>query len=124
MPPPPNAESVNDRAKLLTHRIIARQMTTDPYLIPRARQVISEWRSQGQHYSFLDNWDRLTHSRRPPLRRLITSRSEGMTRLRTSSSLGLASSLFVNDEPLRRRIRRKPKSCLLLAAKRNSDAAA
>lgn len=124
MPPPPNAETINDRAKLLTHRIIARQLTTDPNLIPRAREVIANWRAVGQQYDFLDEWDRLLTLDPAQLRRLITARSETMTRLRICSPLGLASDLFTDDEALRRRIRRKAKNGLLLAAKRKADAAA
>jgi hypothetical protein len=121
-PPPPNAETVNDRAKLLYHRIVARQLATDPDLIGRARQVISEWRSMGHQYDVFDEWDRLLNLDPAQLRRLITERSENMTRLRISSPLGIASGLFVNDEALRRRIRRKAKNGLLLFAKRRADA--
>lgn len=123
MPPPPNPETVNDRAKLLTHRLIARQLALDPDLIPRARQVIADMRSRGQRYDFLDELDHLLNLAPAQLRRLITQRSEGMTRLRISSPLGIASGLFVNNEALRRRIRRKAKAGLLLAAKRRADAA-
>lgn len=121
-PPPPNAETINDRAKLLYHRIVARQIATDPDLINRARQVISEWRSMGHQYDVLDEWDRLLNLDPAQLRRLITERSENMTRLRISSPLGIASGLFVDDEALRRRIRRKAKNGLLLFAKRRGDA--
>ncbi len=124
MPPPPNPEIINDRAKLLSHRLIARQLSTDPDLIVRARRVITEWRSMGQQYDFLDEWDRLLRLDPAQLRRLITQRSESMTRLRISSPLGLASDLFTDDEALRRRIRWKAKNGLLLAAKRKADAAA
>lgn len=122
MTPPPNAETVNDRAKLLYHRIVARQIATDPDLINRARQVISEWRSMGHQYEVFDEWDRLLNLDPAQLRRQITERSENMTRLRISSPLGIASGLFVNDEALRRRIRRKAKNGLLLFAKRRADA--
>lgn len=121
-PTPPNAETVNDRAKLLYHRIVARQIATDPDLINRARQVISEWRSMGHQYNVFDEWDRLLNLDPAQLRRLITERSENMTRLRISSPLGIASGLFVNDEALRRRIRRKAKNGLLLFAKRRAGA--
>lgn len=121
MPQPPNAETVNDRAKLLYHRIVARQIATDPDLIDRARQVISEWRSMGHQYDVFDEWDRLLNLDPAQLRRQITERSENMTRLRISSPLGIASGLFVNDEALRRRIRRKAKNGLLLFAKRRTD---
>lgn len=114
MTPPLNAETVNDRAKLLYHRIVARQVATDPNLIRRARQVISEWRSRGQHYSFLDECERLLDLDPTQLRRLITQRSENMKRLRISSPLGLASGLLTNDEALCRAGsvgRRRPGCC-------------
>ncbi|MCR9071838.1 MAG: hypothetical protein NXI18_08970 [Alphaproteobacteria bacterium] len=122
MSPPPNAETINDRAKLLTHRIIARQIATDPDLIDRARRVLSEWRSMGHQYAVFDEWDRLLNLDPVQLRRQITERSENMTRLRISSPLGIASGLFVNDEALRRRIRRKAMNGLLLIAKRRAEA--
>jgi hypothetical protein len=124
MPTQPNTEAINDRAKLLAHRLIARQLATDPDLIPRARQVISEWRAMGHQHDVLDEWDRLLTLDPAQLRRLIIERSETMTRLRISSPLGLASGLFTDDDSLRRRIRRKARNGLLLAAKRKADATA
>jgi hypothetical protein len=117
-----NAEVVNDRAKLLTHRILARQLSVDPDLIERARQIISKQRSVGRSYSFLDEWEQLLNLEPSTLRRLITERSENMARLRISSPLGLASGLFTEDEALRRRILRKAKLGLMLSSKRQAGA--
>ena len=117
-----NAEVVNDRAKLLTHRILARQLSVDPDLIQRARQIISKQRSVGRSYSFLDEWEQLLNLEPSTLRRLITERSENMARLRISSPLGLASGLFTEDEALRRRVVRNAKLGLMLTSKRRAGA--
>jgi hypothetical protein len=113
-----NAEDINDRAKLLAHRLVARQLASDPSIVERARQVLLEQRAQGRDYAFIDEWDGLLDLGPERLRRLITERSETMTRLRISSPLGIASGMFVEDEALRRRIRRKATDGLLRAAAR------
>lgn len=113
-----NAEAVNDRAKLLAHRLVARRLSSDPGIVERARQILSDQRAQGRDYAFIGEWERLLDLGPERLRRLITERSETMTRLRISSPLGLASGLFIEDEALRRRIRRKAKDGLIRAAAR------
>jgi hypothetical protein len=121
-----NAEVINDRAKLLSHRLVARRMASDPGIVDRARDILSGYRAQGYGgYDCIDEWDRLLDLGPTKLRRLITERSETMTRLRISSPLGLASGLFTHDEALRRRIRRKAKQGLMLqAATSQSEVAA
>ena len=81
-----NQEQVNDTAKLMIHRLIAREVGRDPSLIDRAK--ISLDRSSSERYagySFVSEWSDLL--RLPPLqvRRRLTSRDEEMTRLRLSS---------------------------------------
>lgn len=115
-----NAEDINDRAKLLAHRLVARRLASDPSIIERARQILSDQRAQGRGYAFIDEWEHLLDLGPERLRRLITERSETMTRLRTSSPLGIASGMFSGDEALRRRIRRKAKEGLLRSAARRA----
>jgi hypothetical protein len=119
-----NAEDINDRAKLLAHRLVARRLASDPGIVERARQVLSEQRAQGRGYSFIDEWERLLDLGPKRLRRLITERSETMARLRISSPLGIASGMFSGDEALRRRIRRKAKEGLLRSAARRAQSSA
>ncbi len=93
-----NAERVNDRAKRMIHRIVARRMASDAGIIERARAVVKD-------YGYADEWGALLSRKPDELRRLITENSETMTRLRISSPFALLAG--VEDPELRRRIWRK-----------------
>ena len=97
-----NAEQVNDRAKLMIHRLIARRMATDPGLIDRAREALSKARAAGDVHTYMDEWYDLLARDPTELRRLITARSPDMIRLRLSSPFATLSG--VEDLDLRRRI--------------------
>jgi hypothetical protein len=105
-----NQELVNDTAKLMIHRLIARAIGRDPSLIDRAKTSLdrsSLERYEG--YSFVSEWSDLL--RLPPLkiRRRLTSRDEEMTRLRLSSPFVTAEGIDFSDVALRRRIWRAAK---------------
>jgi hypothetical protein len=100
-----NQELVNDTAKLMIHRLIARAIGRDPSLIERAKISLDRTASERyEGYSFVGEWDDLL--RLPPLkvRRRLTSRDEEMTRLRLSSPFVIADGIDVSDVALRRRI--------------------
>jgi hypothetical protein len=97
-----NAEQVNDRAKLMIHRLVARRMATDPGLIGRAREALSKASAAGDAHTYMDEWRDLLAHDPAELRRLITARSAEMTRLRLSSPFALLAG--VEDLELRRRI--------------------
>ncbi len=105
-----NAEVVNDRAKLLMHRLIARRMGTEPEIIDAARDLISKAKSAGERFDYLDEWRRLLDGPPGEIRRTITGRSPSMSRLRSSSPFVLAAEF--EDPDLRRRIWRKARSGL------------
>ena len=100
-----NAERVNDRAKRMIHRIVARRMASDAGIIERARAALSRARTSGKHYTYVDEWESLLAREPDELRRLITENSETMNRLRISSPFSLLAG--VEDPELRRRIWRK-----------------
>ena len=102
-----NAEEVNDRAKLIMHRLVARRLATDPGIIERARNVL-DWKRQRLDLDCYAEWERLLDLGAEEVRRRIVQRSEEMTRLRLSSPLGLVDGAFF-DIDLRRRIWRKAK---------------
>ncbi|WP_431269280.1 hypothetical protein [Dankookia sp. P2] len=47
MPSAVNKESVNDRAKLIMHRLIARRLARDPALVERARDFVRRRLAEG-----------------------------------------------------------------------------
>lgn len=100
-----NQEQVNDTAKLMIHRLIARAIGHDPSLIDRAKVSLDRSASgRYEGYSFVGEWSDLL--RLPPsnVRRRLTSRDEEMTRLRLSSPFVIADGIDVSDVALRRRI--------------------
>ena len=101
----PNAEAVNDRAKLTIHRLIARALPSDPGLVGRAMSV-----NEAKVGDFVDEWREILALDMPEIRRLITERSERMTRLRLSSPF--TTLVDLTDERCRRRIWRNAKRAL------------
>lgn len=77
-----NAESVNDRVKLMLHRVIAKRISSCPELIDVARSKL-EMTSHGADY--VSEWLEILAYDPIELRRLITTRAERMVRLRKSS---------------------------------------
>jgi hypothetical protein len=112
-----NKEQVNDAAKLMIHRLIARELGCDPTLIEKAKISLDRSAQHFDGYSFVREWSELLHLPPSNLRRRLTSRDEGMTRLRLSSPFVLADGI-VTDQTLRRRIWRAAKR---LAEKANAN---
>ncbi|WP_431269216.1 hypothetical protein [Dankookia sp. P2] len=110
MPSAVNKESVNDRAKLLMHRLIARRLAQDPALVEQARGLVRRRLAEGAALDCAAEWDRLLGRGPADVRRAIVSRNAKMTRFRLSSPL--PSLVGFQDEALRRRIWRKAKLTL------------
>ena len=104
----PCAEVVNDRAKLLMHRIAARQLSTRPDLLVAARSAVSHPDSGPEHIA---EWQAVLELDISEIRRILTSRTERMDRLRLSSPFALV--VDFKDPALRRRIRRLARKGLI-----------
>lgn len=77
-----SAEAVNDRAKLLLHRLVARGLAREPGLIEAARSRLDPSADAPDH---VREWEELLRLEPALIRRALVSRSERMTRLRLSS---------------------------------------
>lgn len=106
-----NAERVNDRAKLIIHRLLARRILSDPGIVNQARDRVSRARDAGEPFEYLDEWQKILSRDPSELRQIITRRSQKMDRLRVSSPLALVAGL--EDPDLRRRIWRKARQGLV-----------
>jgi hypothetical protein len=104
-----NQEYVNDTAKLMMHRLIARQLGRDPSLVEKARDSLDRSAEHYQDYLFVQDWSKLLGRPVNEIRRLLTNRDEDMTRLRLSSPFVLAEGINFEDQALRRRIWRAAK---------------
>lgn len=107
-----NAERVNDRAKLIIHRLLARRIATAPGIVDRARDAVSRARAAGKPHGHIDEWHDLLTRDPAEIRRIITQRSDEMNRLRLSSPLARLAG--VEDPTLRRRIWRMARQGLAL----------
>lgn len=91
-------EAVNDRAKLILHRLIARRLVREPELIEAARSRLNRSASAPDH---VREWDELLQLEPALIRRALVSRSERMTRLRLSSPFAVSE---FRDPAFRRRV--------------------
>ena len=58
-----NRETINDTAKLIMHRLIARELVRNPSLVARARTSLEKMAARFPGRSFVQEWD--TVLRRP-----------------------------------------------------------
>jgi hypothetical protein len=103
---PVNQEIINDAAKLIMHRLIARSLATDPSLINRAKSSLAEMATRFPDRSFVAEWATLLDLPAWRIRLLLTRRNSNMNRLRLSSPFVIAEGVDFSDDTLRRRIRR------------------
>ena len=103
--PVPNRESVNDRAKLILHRLVARRLRANPALLEDARTRLQSLAGPAPDYVI--QWARVLDRSAEDVADLIGSRSEQMTHLRVSSPFRLPEGF--DDEAWRRRVWKKAK---------------
>ncbi len=77
-----NQETVNDTAKLILHRLIARSLARDPSLLDRAKASLAGIASRFPDQSFVHDWDEVLRLAREQIRSLLTNRDQDMKRLR------------------------------------------
>ena len=100
-----NQEVINDTAKLIMHRLIARQLAYNPSLIESARTSQRKMSERFQNCAFVSEWDELLTLPPSQIRSLLASRNPEMKRLRITSPFMVADGFDFTDPVLRRRIR-------------------
>jgi hypothetical protein len=106
---PLNQEVINDTAKLIMHRLIARSLVHDASLIDRAKVSLAGMAVRFPNQVFIRDWKELLALPPVQVRAQLTSRDQDMKRLRLSSPFVTAEGLDFTEETLRRRIRRAAK---------------
>jgi hypothetical protein len=109
MDAPLNQEIVNDTAKLIMHRLIARLLARDPLLVARAKVSLTKISAHFPDRSFVADWEELLCLPTWEIRALLTSHNQAMRRLRLSSPFVTAEGVNFGSPTLRRRIRRAAK---------------
>jgi hypothetical protein len=115
---PLNQEIVNDTAKLIMHRLIARLLARDPLLVDRAKVSLSKISVHFPDRSFVADWEELLRLPTRELRVHLTSRDQRMKRLRLSSPFVTAEGVDFGGQALRRRIRGAAKRIAARASRR------
>jgi hypothetical protein len=115
-----NQEEVNDTAKLMMHRLVARAIGRDPSVIESAKISLDRSSLLHEGYSFIREWSDLLGLPPSKLRRRLTSRDEEMARLRLSSPFVIADGIDFSDIGLRRRIWQAAKRLAVKSAVRAS----
>ena len=100
-----NRESVNDRAKLILHRLVARRLRANPLLLEEAKVRLRSL--EGPAPDYIIAWAQLLERPAEDVANLIGSRSEQMTHLRVSSPFRLPEEF--DDETWRCRVWKKAK---------------
>src|SRR4051794_30253031 len=83
----PNAEAVNDRAKLIMHRLVIRALAGDGALLGHARARQARRRAEERDNRDTAAWDAMLTWPAERLRRRVTQRDEAMVALRSTSPL-------------------------------------
>ncbi|ACI99982.1 hypothetical protein [Rhodospirillum centenum] len=109
-----NQERVNDRAKLMMHRVFARRLRDDPRLVERARAVLDRLILDGRGMDCYREWQAVLGQAPERVAELLVRRSERMDRLRLSSPFPLVTEIAITDPDIRRRIWRLAKRGLAL----------
>jgi hypothetical protein len=104
-----NQETVNDTAKLIMHRLIARRLLRDPSLIGKARQSLAKMAIRFPDRSFVREWEVVLSRSPKEIATVLGDRGDEARRLRLSSPFVTAEGIDFTDEALRRRIWRAAK---------------
>lgn len=104
-----NQETVNDIAKLIMHRLIARRLLRDPSLVLQARRSLAKMAIKFPDRPFVREWEVILRRSANEIASLLTDRGDEARRLRLSSPFVIAEGIDFTDEALRRRLWRAAK---------------
>jgi hypothetical protein len=104
-----NQETVNDTAKLIMHRLIARRLLRDPSLVEQARQSLAKIAIRFSDRPFVREWEIILRRSPREIATFLVDRGDEAKRLRLSSPFVIAEGVDFTNEELRRRIWRAAK---------------
>jgi hypothetical protein len=104
-----NQGVVGDIAKLIMHRLIARQIRRDPALVEKDKIAHARQADQFAGWPFVREWDELLSLPPDELISKLISRDREMVRLRNSSPFYLCEGVDFGDYKMRIRLRRAAK---------------
>lgn len=119
----PDAEAVNDEAKLIMARIIARHIATNPAAVGRALISYRVWSEEDRATKPAAFWIEVLEEGPEAVRRRITQRDEQATWMRNATPLALSDELpCLRDVDFRRRIWRDARRLAAMQMRRDLEA--
>jgi hypothetical protein len=97
-------EAINDRGKLMFHRLVARRLRSEPALRDDALRLVDSWRDEGLAESYVAEWRELLDLPDIELTRMLCGRDRRMTRLRRSSPFAVLPAFTIPDDGQRRKL--------------------
>ena len=73
---PPNRETANDTAKLIMHRLIARELARDSTLVQRARVQLGKMAVRFPEGSFVQDWEAVLRRPISEIAAVLTGRNQ------------------------------------------------
>jgi len=120
-----NRETVNDLAKRLMGRMIARRLASDPGMVDRAKSRFGSLEAREDDLPPIREWKRVLGLGPEEARRALTSRGEMADWMRLMSPFSLVHGIeAISDVPTRRRIWRAAKRVAVTKARREMEDAA
>jgi len=113
---PLNQEVVNDTAKLIMHRLVARELARDPSVLDRAKDQLTRMAERYPEQPWVGEWAEILRGPSAQIAAVLTSRDERAVRLRLSSPFTLGGPVDFKDEAMRRRIWRAARRVAIRAA--------
>ncbi|HLH93101.1 MAG TPA: hypothetical protein VKX28_32150 [Xanthobacteraceae bacterium] len=101
---PLNQEIVNDTAKLIMHRLVARELARDPSVLDRAHVQLTRMAERYPEQPWVGEWAEILRRPIAQIAAFLISRDERAVRLRLSSPFTLGGPIDFKDEATRRRI--------------------
>lgn len=104
MSAPLNQEVVNDIAKLIMHRLVARELMRDPSVLDQAKRQLARMAERYPEQPWVGEWAEILRRPIAQIAAFLASREERAVRLRLSSPFTLGGPVDFKDESTRRRI--------------------
>ena len=99
----PNAEAVNDRAKLIYGHLIARRLRENPHLLDAAKDVVNVWLARTEAPE-AQAWRRILERGLDDTRHVLTGRSRRDHELRLSAPFFVMPEFAITDIDSRRKL--------------------
>jgi hypothetical protein len=108
----PNTEAINDRAKLIYARHVARALRQNPALMDKAKEVVARWLEKNPTTPYALEWRSILNQGVDRVCAVLRGRSEEDRRIRLNSPFFSLPELSITNVETRRKLWRRAKLIL------------